>query len=314
MSRAWAWSRSARSFMLCSPRRRAMRRMARRGLRESRPAPGSSLPRRRAPASSRAPWSGLRDDDDALTDPAAHAAPRRGAPTFPPRREWPAPRPRPRPGAGLPSRPDLCRREANPGHALNRNARRAEEVRAKNFRRRAGAERAPARRRARRFRRQGRDHQRAPRPGGRRSTSSSRRPASNRRALSALPTTSPARCRRSRRASPSCRAATPSASSCRTSAARPSICARCSPARTSRIQAPARHRARQDDRRRAGDRRSRQDAASAGRRHHRLRQVGGDQHRWSCRCSIGWSRSSAGSSWSIRRCWSFRSTTASRIC
>jgi DNA segregation ATPase FtsK/SpoIIIE-like protein len=34
----------------------------------------------------------------------------------------------------------------------------------------------------------------------------------------------------------------------------------------------------QDHRRRAGHRRPRQDAASAGRRHHRLRQVGGHQH------------------------------------
>ena len=44
------------------------------------------------------------------------------------------------------------------------------------------------------------------------------------------------------------------------------------------VEAPARHRARQDDRRRAGDRRSRADAASARRRHHRLGQIGGDQH------------------------------------
>ena len=45
-----------------------------------------------------------------------------------------------------------------------------------------------------------------------------------------------------------------------------------------KLEAPARHRARQDDRRRAGDRRPRPHAASAGRRHHRLGQVGRDQH------------------------------------
>ena len=112
-----------------------------------------------------------------------------------------------------------------------------------------------------------------------RSTSWSRRRASSRRASSGSPTTSPARCRRSRPASPSCRAATPSASNCRTSAARRSICAKCSAREDfEQLQAQARHRARQDDRRRAGHRRSRQDAASAGRRHHRLRQVGRDQH------------------------------------
>ncbi len=43
-------------------------------------------------------------------------------------------------------------------------------------------------------------------------------------------------------------------------------------------EAPPGDRARQDDRRRAGDRRPRPHAAPAGRRHHRLGQVGGDQH------------------------------------
>ena len=43
-------------------------------------------------------------------------------------------------------------------------------------------------------------------------------------------------------------------------------------------KAQARAGARQDHRRRARHRRPRQDAASAGRRHHRLGQVGGDQH------------------------------------
>ena len=44
------------------------------------------------------------------------------------------------------------------------------------------------------------------------------------------------------------------------------------------LQPQARHRAWQDDRRRAGDRRPGPHAASSGRRHHRLRQVGRDQH------------------------------------
>ena len=46
----------------------------------------------------------------------------------------------------------------------------------------------------------------------------------------------------------------------------------------STIQGQARAGARQDDQRRAGHRRPRQDAASARRRHHRLGQIGGHQH------------------------------------
>ncbi len=77
----------------------------------------------------------------------------------------------------------------------------------------------------------------------------------------------------------SSRAATPSASNCRTSGAKRSICANCWRRRTSRKpKREAGAGARQDHRRRAGHRRSRQDAASAGRRHHRFGQVGRDQH------------------------------------
>ena len=68
--------------------------------------------------------------------------------------------------------------------------------------------------------------------------------------------------------------ATPSASSCPTPGARRSICASCWPRRISSDQDQARPLPRQDDRRRAGDRRSRPHAASARRRHHRLGQVG----------------------------------------
>ena len=50
---------------------------------------------------------------------------------------------------------------------------------------------------------------------------------------------------------------------------------------------------RQDHRRRTDDRRSRADAASADRRHHRLGQVGRHQHHDPVACSIGCRRSSA---------------------
>ena len=75
------------------------------------------------------------------------------------------------------------------------------------------------------------------------------------------------------------RAATPSASNCPTPSARPSTCANCSRREDfESTEAQARAVPRQDHRRRAGHRRSRPHAASAGRRHHRLGQVGGDQH------------------------------------
>ena len=72
-----------------------------------------------------------------------------------------------------------------------------------------------------------------------RSTNSSPRRASSRRASSASPTTSRARCRRSRPASRWCRGATRSASNCPTSGARRSTCASCWRARISRSRSTA---------------------------------------------------------------------------
>ena len=77
------------------------------------------------------------------------------------------------PSAGSPQPRCTRRRHAGPAarrmdHALDHDADRAEEIgRRQDFAGRAGAERAAARRRPRRFRRQGRDRQRAPRPGRR---------------------------------------------------------------------------------------------------------------------------------------------------
>ena len=144
--------------------------------------------------------------------------------------------------------------------------------------RRARAERAAARRRARRFRRQGRDHQRPPRPG---------RHALRARARARHQVVARDRPRRRHRPldvgdlGPRRRRAGPQRHRHRTAepAARDGLPARTAGQRGIReVEAPPRHRARQDDRRRAGHRRSRPHAASAGRRHHRLGQVGRDQH------------------------------------
>ena len=163
--------------------------------------------------------------------------------------------------------------------AAARHARRAEEARRlEDLRGRAGAERAPARGRARRFRRQGRDHQRAARPG---------RHALRARARAGHQVVARHRPRRRHRALDvgdlGARRRRPGAQRHRHRTAQPAardgLLARTAGEPGFReVQAPPRHRARQDDRRRAGDRRPRAHAASAGRRHHRLGQVGGDQH------------------------------------
>ena len=143
----------------------------------------------------------------------------------------------------------------------------------------AAAERPPARGRARRFRGQGRDHQRTARPG---------RHALRTRAGPGYQVVARHRPRRRHRPldvgdlGPRRRGAGPQRHRHRTAEPAPRDGF---PARIDRqpgfrqIQAVrARHRARQEHRRRADHRRSRQDAASARRRHHRLRQVGRHQH------------------------------------
>ncbi len=147
-----------------------------------------------------------------------------------------------------------------------------------DLQRRARAERPHARRRARRFRRQGRDRQRPPRPGrdalrararARHQVVARHRPRRRHRPLDVGDLGA-----RRGRAGPQRhrhRAAEP--------APRDGLSARAPRERGFReVEAPAGDRARQDDRRRAGDRRPRPHAASAGRRHHRLGQVGRDQH------------------------------------
>ena len=79
-------------------------------------------------------------------------------------------------------------------------------------------------------------------------------------------------------------------------------------------QAPPRHRARQDYRRRADHRRSRANAASSRRGHDGLRQIGRDQYDDLVAALPAAADQNAGSSWSIRKCWNCRSMTAFRIC
>ena len=236
-------------------------------------------------AGPRAPWLTLRPDDDALTRPADYAPPRAsGDPQRPAgspaslargaaaRRHQAGPAHRQRSAAFAPRRADWSM------PSLSMLAEPKKLGRLQDLRGRAGAERAPARRRARRFRRQGRDRQRAPRPGrhalrtrarARHQVLARDRPRRRHRPLD-VGHLGPRR----RRAGPQRhrhRAAEP--------AARDGLSARASGERGLReVEAPPRDRARQDDRRRAGHRRSRAHAASAGRRHHRLGQVGRDQH------------------------------------
>ena len=141
----------------------ALRRIARRGARTA----GKSSPilgPAPTPPATRAPWSNLSDVDDALTDPAAYAPrPQGSAPTLsagaPPVVIAPA-APRSASRAAVEARFASLPRRVD--HALDRNADRAEKIgRDPSFAGRAGAECAPARGRPRRFRRQGRDRQRA---------------------------------------------------------------------------------------------------------------------------------------------------------
>ena len=164
-------------------------------------------------------------------------------------------------------------------HALARDADRAKEIgRGEDFAGRAGAERPAARRRPRRFRRQGRDRQRAPGPG--------RRALRARTGAGDQVFAGDRACRRHRaldvgRLGPRRGGSRPQRHRHRIAepAPRDGLLARASRQRRLReIEASPRHRARQDDRRRAGDRRPRPDASLADRRHHRLGQVGGDQH------------------------------------
>ena len=256
----------------------ALRRMARRGARDR----AQALPYSRPPGApaGRAPWSGLRDDDDALTDPAAYALRRKAR-----RRRFGRRPARRRSGGGAQAcEPARGRGQVRPAeervdHALDRDADRAEEIgRDQDFAGRARAERPPARRRPRRFRRQGRDRQRAPGPG--------RRALRARTRAGHQIVAGDRACRRHRAIDvgglgPRRRGAGPQRHRHRIAepAPRDGLPARIARERGLReIEASPRHRARQDDRRRAGDRRPRPHAASAGRRHDRLGQVGGDQH------------------------------------
>ena len=275
-SPASAWSRSAPSFTPCSPPRGRCA-----GCPTRRDGASASPPRpsqRRAPSPRPPrPWSEFRDGDDILTVAAALAPrvqvarrrPRSRRRASPPRRGRSA-------QAAVESRPTAARRM---DHALAHDAGRAEEIgRRQDFAGRARTERAPARRRARRFRRQGRDHQRAPRPG---------RHALRTRAGAGHQIVAGDRARRRHRPldvgdlGPRRRRAGPQRHRHRTAepAPRDGLSARAARQPGFRqVEAPPADRARQDDRRRAGDRRSRPHAASAGRRHHRLGQVGRDQH------------------------------------
>ena len=271
-----------------------------------------------APALAPPPWPGIRDDrrhfDHRRRVSRRALKPQRPSPCRP--RRSPAARCRPparaAPRATADMRGAAARRMELPPLAMLAEPKKA--VGRQDLRGRARAERAPARRRARGFRRQGRDHQRAPRPGGhalraragaRHQVLARHRPRRRHRPLDV------------RRLRPRRRGAGAQRHRHRTAepAARDRLSARTARLRGLReVEPQARHRARQDDRRRAGDRRSRPHAASARRRHHRLGQVGGDQHHDPVAALSAEARTSAGSSWSIRRCWSSPSTTASRIC
>ena len=108
-------------------------------------------------------------------------------------------------------------------------------------------------------------------------TSSSRRAGSRPAGSSRWPTTSPATCRRCRRASRRSPAAASSASSCPIPSARRCRCPSWSEARRSRTRTCAAADPRQEYRRRPGHRRPCADAAPARRRHHRVGQVGRPQ-------------------------------------
>ena len=162
--------------------------------------------------------------------------------------------------------------------AAARRARRAEEIGRQDLQRLARAERPDARRRARRLRRQGRDHERPSRPGrdalrararARGEVVARHRPRRRHRPLD-VGDLGP----RGGRAGPQRhrhRAAEP--------APRNGLSPRAPGQRGLReVEASPGDRARQDDRRRTGDRRPCPHASPPRRRHHRLRQVGGDQH------------------------------------
>ncbi len=233
-------------------------------------------------------WVGLQADDGGLTSPAAYAPRPKGVTTAPAPATPESPGPRVaapvgplKPGARAVSDAQLKFAFSPRGEwtmpplaVLAEPKKSARE----DFQRRARAERPHAGGRARRFRRQGRDHERPPRPGrdplrtragaGRKILARHRprrryRPLDVRGLGARRGRAGPQR-HRHRAAEPAPRNGVPS---------------RAHRQRGLReVEASAGDRARQDDRRRAGDRRSRAHAASPGRRHHRLRQVGGDQH------------------------------------
>ena len=165
------------------------------------------------------------------------------------------------------------------GHALDHDVERAEEIgRRQDLAGRAGAERAPARGRPRRFRREGRDRQRAPWPGRRplrtRAGAGNQILAGDRARRRHRPLDVGGLGPRGGRSGPQRhrhRIAEP--------APRHRLSARASRQRRFQpIEPSPADRARQDHRRRAGDRRPHPHAPPPGRRHHRLGQVGRDQH------------------------------------
>ena len=258
----------------------ALRRIARRGART----PGKSSPilgPAPTPPATRAPWSNSQrcrrriDRSGRLCSPPARLGPdlvrRRAAGRYCARRAQGREPSRRRGQVRLIA--------ARVDHALDRNADRAEKIgRDPSFAGRAGAECAPARGRPRRFRRQGRDRQRA--------SGASRRPLRARAGAGDQVVASDRARRRHRpvdvgRLGPRGRSPGPQRHRRRTAEPAPGdgLPARASRQRGLReLEASARHRARQDDRRRAGDRRPRPNASPPGRRHDRLWQVGGDQH------------------------------------
>ena len=244
-----------------------------------RPARLRPIPRRlgRAPGRRRRPDQSRR----------LRAARQAGAAPSPDRRRPTSGPPRRRPGRPPEARPP--RRGGRPAqvrllaarrmdHAAAAGAGRAEEVGGQDLQRRARAERPDAGGRARRLRRQGRDHERPSRPGRHplrtragpgREVVARHRPRRRHRPVDVGGL-------RARRGRPG-----PQRDRHRTAepAARDGLSARTPRQRGLReVEASTGDRARQDDRRRAGHRRPRPHAAPAGRRHHRVRQVGRDQH------------------------------------